>query len=76
MQRVVVHYLFFPSQIAAEDAAEEVRAIGSTARVEPAMPPRRSWVVLAESSSTDEKAFIRISKAFDGWYDGWESRPT
>lgn len=83
--RDLVHYLYVPSQGAAEKAAAELRSLGYTAeakvaaRVQPGDP--NPWLVLANVDTVVDQGRVRWERArFDelalkyrGEYDGWEA---
>jgi hypothetical protein len=83
--RDLVHYLYVPSQDAAEKAADELRGLGYTAEAKPAagVQPDDSnpWLVLANFDAVVDQERVRWERArFDelaakyrGDYDGWEA---
>ncbi len=83
--REVVHFLYFPTQVAAERASQELRGEGYMIDVRPAAnaaenPPNpwlmeaRNVAVVDESTVQPMRArFEAIAAAGGGEYDGWEA---
>jgi hypothetical protein len=81
--RHVLHYLYFPSQRAAEQAAATAKSQGwEAAAREPLVGIARQWSVVAQrDDAVLEPRFVRESTAFfeslaavhHGEYDGWEA---
>jgi hypothetical protein len=83
--REVVHYLYFPTQVAAEQASHELRGAGYMIDVRPAAnaaenPPNpwlmeaRIHTVVDETTVSSTRAkFEQIAAAGGGEYDGWEA---
>jgi hypothetical protein len=79
-----VHYLYFPGELSARDAAQVVRAAGwSLQQVAESAAGGPEWVVIAERhdavTSPDEVRSARLffegvaSTHGPGEYDGWEA---
>jgi hypothetical protein len=83
--REVVHFLYFPTQVAAERASHELRGEGYMIDVRPAAnaaekPPNpwlmeaRIFAVVDESTVQPMRArFEALAAAGGGEYDGWEA---
>jgi hypothetical protein len=83
--REVVHFLYFPTQVAAERASHELRGEGYMIDVRPAAnaaenPPNpwlmeaRNFAVVDESTVQPMRAkFEAVAAAGGGDYDGWEA---
>jgi hypothetical protein len=83
--REVVHFLYFPTQVAAERASHELRGEGYMIDVRPAAnaaenPPNpwlmeaRNFAVVDESTVQPMRAkFEAVAAAGGGEYDGWEA---
>jgi hypothetical protein len=83
--REVVHFLYFPTQVAAERASHELRGEGYMIDVRPAAnaaenPPNpwlmeaRIFAVVDESTVQPMRArFEAVAAAGGGEYDGWEA---
>jgi Regulator of ribonuclease activity B len=83
--REVVHFLYFPTQVAAEQASHELRGEGYMIDVRPAAnaaenPPNpwlmeaRIFAVVDESTVQPMRArFEAVAAAGGGEYDGWEA---
>jgi Regulator of ribonuclease activity B len=83
--REVVHFLYFPTQVAAERASHGLRGEGYMIDVRPAAnaaedPPNpwvleaRSFVVVDEATVQPMRAkFEELATAGGGEYDGWEA---
>jgi regulator of ribonuclease activity B len=83
--REVVHFLYFPTQVAAERASHELRGEGYMIDVRPAAnaaenPPNpwlmeaRIFAVVDESTVQPMRSrFEAIAAAGGGEYDGWEA---
>jgi hypothetical protein len=83
--REVVHFLYFPTQVAAERASHQLRGEGYMIDVRPAAnaaenPPNpwlmeaRNFIVVDESTVQPMRAkFEAVAAAGGGEYDGWEA---
>jgi hypothetical protein len=83
--REVVHFLYFPTQVAAERASHGLRGEGYMIDVRPAAnaaesPPNpwlleaRSWIVVDEATVQPmREKFEELAAAGGGEYDGWEA---
>ena len=83
--REVIHFLYFPTQVAAEQASHQLRGEGYTIDVRPAAnaeesPPNpwvleaRNYVVVDESNvQAMRQKFEDIAESGGGEYDGWEA---
>lgn len=84
-----VHYLYFPSQGAADSAAVDIRAQGYEVQIDRAAEPslwkrlfgRSKFVCIAENHAVPAEAAVfatsntmnRIAAKHGGDYDGWEA---
>ena len=83
--REVVHFLYFPTQVAAEQASHQLRGEGYMIDVRPAAnaadnPPNpwlmeaRNYAVVDESNvQAMRQKFEGMAEAGGGEYDGWEA---
>ena len=83
--REVVHFLYFPTQVAAEQASHQLRGEGYMIDVRPAAnaadnPPNpwlmeaRNYTVVDESNvQAMRERFEGLAEAGGGEYDGWEA---
>jgi hypothetical protein len=83
--REVIHFLYFPTQVAAEQASHQLRGEGYMIDVRPAAnaaesPPNpwvmeaRNYVVVDESNvQAMRQRFEDLAEAGGGEYDGWEA---
>jgi Regulator of ribonuclease activity B len=83
--REVVHFLYFPTQVAAEQASHQLRGEGYMIDVRPAAnaadnPPNpwlmeaRNYAVVDESNvQAMRQKFEGLAEAGSGEYDGWEA---
>jgi Regulator of ribonuclease activity B len=83
--REVVHFLYFPTQVAAEQASHQLRGEGYMIDVRPAAnaadnPPNpwlmeaRNYAVVDESNvQAMRQKFECLAEAGSGEYDGWEA---
>jgi Regulator of ribonuclease activity B len=83
--REVVHFVYFPTQVAAEQASHQLRGEGYMIDVRPAAnaadnPPNpwlmeaRNYAVVDESNvQAMRERFERLAEAGGGEYDGWEA---
>ena len=83
--REVIHFLYFPTQVAAEQASHQLRGEGYMIDVRPAAnaeenPPNpwvmeaRNYVVVDESNVQAMRAkFEALAEDGGGEYDGWEA---
>ncbi len=83
--REVIHFLYFPTQVAAEKAATQLRGEGYAIDVRPAAnaeenPPNpwlmeaRIHAVVDETTVAGMRAkFESLAEAGSGEYDGWEA---
>jgi Regulator of ribonuclease activity B len=83
--REVVHFVYFPTQVAAEQASHQLRGEGYMIDVRPAAnaadnPPNpwlmeaRNYAVVDESNvQAMRERFERLAEAGAGEYDGWEA---
>ena len=83
--REVIHFLYFPTQVAAEQASHQLRGEGYMIDVRPAgnaaeNPPNpwvmeaRNYVVVDESNvQAMRQKFEAMAEAGGGEYDGWEA---
>jgi hypothetical protein len=77
--REVLHYLYFPAESSASEAAEAIVACGYRVAVKPAPQEASSWLVVAtaevtvdaESIEDARRTFEGIAAVGDGEYDGW-----
>ncbi len=84
--REVRHYLYLPTERAANDAAEELRRSGYRSEVRPAAGPPgpNPWLVLAtieqvvdgDAIGPARRLFTRLATDAGGEYDGWEAAAT
>jgi hypothetical protein len=84
--REVLHYLYLPTQEAADAARQELEPRGYSVDVRPAAGPPGpnpflclatiDEVVSVESARASREAFTAIASAHDGEYDGWEAAGT
>ena len=83
--REVVHFVYFPTQVAAERASHELRGEGYMIDVRPAANaaenPPNPWLLEARNFTIVDEATIQpmrqkfegLAVAGDGEYDGWEA---
>jgi hypothetical protein len=83
--REVVHYLYFPTQVAAERASQHLRGEGYMIDVRPAANaaenPPNPWLMEARTYTVVDEAtvqpmrqkFEELAAAGGGEYDGWEA---
>lgn len=81
--REVLHYVYLPSQDAAQAAGRELEAKGFAVEVRPAAgaPGPNPWLCLAtieevvsvESANAATQSFIALATLHGGEYDGWEA---
>jgi len=83
--REVIHFLYFPTQVAAEKASTQLRGEGYAIDVRPAAnadenPPNpwlmeaRVYAVVDETTVAPMRArFESLAEAGSGEYDGWEA---
>ena len=83
--RDLVHYLYVPSQAAANEAAAELRSLGYTAKPQRGAGSQpgdaNPWLVLANIDAVVDEERIRWERArfdelaakYGGDYDGWEA---
>ena len=83
--REVIHFLYFPTQVAAEQASHQLRGEGYMIDVRPAAnaaenPPNpwvmeaRNYVVVDESNvQAMRQKFEDLAEGGGGEYDGWEA---
>jgi hypothetical protein len=83
--REIVHFLYFPTQVAAEQASHQLRGEGYMIDVRPAAnadenPPNpwlmeaRNYAVVDESNvQAMRQKFEGLAEAGGGEYDGWEA---
>jgi Regulator of ribonuclease activity B len=83
--REVIHFLYFPTQVAAEQASHHLRGEGYMIDVRPAANvadnPPNPWVMEARIVAVVDEAsvipmrakFEEIAAAGGGEYDGWEA---
>ena len=83
--REVIHFLYFPTQVAAEKAATELRGEGYAIDVRPAANaaenPPNPWLMEARAHMIVDEATIEpmrskfedLAAAGSGEYDGWEA---
>ena len=84
--REVLHYLYLPTQEAADAARKELEPRGYAVEIRPAAGPPGpnpflclatiEEVVSVESARKSREAFTAIAAAHDGEYDGWEAAGT
>jgi hypothetical protein len=78
--RHVVHYLYFPSERQAQEAAEAIGNVWRTAIEEPA-DATSQWCVKADGNRTIGPEivsgfrawFVKVANDHGGEYDGWEA---
>ena len=83
--RHVLHYLYFPSEAAAQKASEACQGQGWEAAVREPLPDfPGQWSVLAEQASAvltlefvrgNTDFFEEVAALYDGEHDGWEVGP-
>ena len=83
LPRHTIHFLYFPTRGAAQEAAEILRAGGHIANTRPRNPAAsaNSWPVLVETVAVVDEAtiasgretFESLATRFGGEYDGWEA---
>ena len=83
--REVVHYLYFPTQVAAERASQHLRGEGYMIDVRPAANaaenPPNPWLMEARTFTVVDEAtvqpmrqkFEELAAGGGGEYDGWEA---
>ena len=83
--RDLVHYLYVPTEQAAQDAAAELRGLGYTAEAQAAAGAgpgdQNPWLVLAnvdavvdeERIGQERARFEELARTHGGEYDGWEA---
>ena len=78
--RDTVHYLYFPTESAVEQAAARVRALGLVGKVEPSatgsnwcLRANHDLVVNPDSITAERPALEEICASLGGDYDGWEA---
>jgi hypothetical protein len=83
--REVIHFLYFPTQVAAEQASTQLRGEGYAIDVRPAanadQNPPNPWLmeariraVVDETTVAPMRArFEQLAEAGSGEYDGWEA---
>ena len=82
--REVLHYLYFPTEEAADEAAEALRAAGYEVAVQPSAAgsaSRNPWLALATIEAVVNEATVDQTRALmegiaargGGEYDGWEA---
>ena len=83
--REVIHFLYFPTQVAAERASHSLRGEGYMIDVRPAANaaenPPNPWVMEARSYTVVDEStvqalrqkFEELAEAGGGEYDGWEA---
>jgi regulator of RNase E activity RraB len=81
--REVLHYVYLPSQEAAQAAGSELQAKGYSVEVRPAAGPPgpNPWLCLAtieevvsvESATAATRSVTALAKQHGGEYDGWEA---
>ena len=83
--REIVHFLYFPTQVAAEQASHELRGEGYMIDVRPAAnagdKPANPWLMEARNYAVVDESNVQamrqkfedIAEAGRGEYDGWEA---
>jgi hypothetical protein len=83
--REVIHFLYFPTQVAAEKAATQLRGEGYAIDVRPAADagesPPNPWLMEARIHAVVDETtvapmrtkFESLAEAGSGEYDGWEA---
>ena len=81
--REVLQYLYFPTEAAADEAADALRAYGYEVKVRPSATDAAAnpWLALATAELVVDEAWVAamrpqleaIASAADGEYDGWEA---
>lgn len=78
--RVIEHFLYFPNERSAEEAAVEAAALGCRTNVAPPIPEIPDWGLLClwdvesvgiEIISAHRAALEGIAGSHGGYYDGW-----
>ncbi len=77
----VNHYLYFPTQEAAEHAGEKLHERKFDTHVGAPMPGSREWCLLASHTAVVSDSVVgllrasmeRLAGEFGGKYDGWEA---
>jgi hypothetical protein len=83
--REVIHFLYFPTQVAAEQASHQLRGEGYMIDVRPAANaaenPPNPWVMEARNHTVVDESNVQamrqkfedMAEAGGGEYDGWEA---
>ena len=83
--REVIHFLYFPTQVAAEQASTQLRGEGYAIDVRPAanadQNPPNPWLMEARIRAVVDETtvapmrvrFEQLAEAGSGEYDGWEA---
>ena len=83
--REVVHFLYFPTQVTAEQASHQLRGEGYMIDVRPAANaadnPRNPWLMEARNYTVVDESNVQamrekfegLAEAGGGEYDGWEA---
>jgi hypothetical protein len=80
--RNIKHYLYFPIQSSASQAAQAVQALGFSSEVREGAD-HKNWLALAKGSTLVNQEtvakmrsqFTELASILKGEYDGWEASP-